>query len=65
MNFTWQPIDTAPRNTLVLVALIDDNKMWRICEASFQVIGWYNNGGEGCHWATHWCPIPPVGEVKE
>lgn len=55
---TWQPIDTAPKNKLVLVALIKDDKIWRVSDAKFNGLGWYTRSGEACHWRTHWAFMP-------
>ena len=56
----WQPIETAPKDgTPVLVALIRDARVWRVSDARFAKIGWYtDSGGQGCHWTTHWMPLP-------
>ena len=55
----WQPIETAPKDgTRVLVAMIQDERVWRVSDASFRQIGWYTGGGESCHWRTHWMPMP-------
>lgn len=55
----WLPIETAPKDkTLVIVALIRDDRVWRVSEASFNGLGWYDIGGKACHWRTHWMPLP-------
>lgn len=60
----WQPIETAPKDgTTVLVANIVDGKVWRVSEARFRQVGWFDNGGSGCHWRTHWAPMPPVSAL--
>lgn len=60
----WQPIETAPKDkTVVLVALIKDGKVWRVSEASFNGLGWYDKGGKACHWRTHWIPLPPIAAI--
>ena len=61
----WQPIETAPKgDDYILVALIHDNgEIWRVSEAKFCGIGWYDKGGHACHWRTHWAPMPPLAEV--
>ncbi len=60
----WQPIDdTAKQGQMVLVALIRDGKVWRVSEAKHSGLGFYTaNGGLGCHWATHWTPMPEMPE---
>lgn len=55
----WQPIETAPRDSPVVVALIHDGRVWRVSDARFNRIGWYTvHGGRSCYWATHWMPLP-------
>lgn len=62
----WQLIDTAPKDrTLVLVALIKDGKVWRVSEASFNGLGWYDVGGKACHWRTHWMPLPDPPSLEQ
>lgn len=62
----WQPIETAPKDgTRVLVAHVRDGVIARVSEARFDGLGWYNNGGEGCHWRTHWMPLPQVGSAPD
>lgn len=57
--FKWQLIKTAPKDgTVVLVALIKDGNIWRVSDAAFNGLGWYTkNGGNSCHWRTHWMPL--------
>lgn len=57
----WQPIEMAPRErkTPVLVALIRDGCIYRVSDAEFNGLGFYTKfGGQSCHWATHWAPLP-------
>jgi hypothetical protein len=55
----WQPIETAPKDTPVLVALIRDGKVMRVSDAKRNSVGFYSiNGGIACHWRTHWMPMP-------
>lgn len=58
---TWQPIDGAPELPMdwVLVALIREGVIWRVSEAKFNGLGWYDRGGKACHWRTHFLPLPP------
>lgn len=59
---TWMSIETAPKGPPVIVALISDGRVWRVSDAKFNRIGWYTvHGGQSCHWATHWIPMPPTG----
>jgi hypothetical protein len=55
----WQPIETAPKDgTLVIGALIDGGKVWRVHEMRFARIAWYTNSGGGLPKMTHWMPLP-------
>lgn len=61
----WQPIETAPKDEgLLIVALIRDGKVWRVSEATFNGLGWYDVGGKACHWRTHWMPLPAPPAVE-
>ncbi len=63
---TWQPIATHDKSsTPILVSLIRDGKLWRASDAYFNGLGYYTiNGGEQCHWRTHWMPLPPPSEAR-
>jgi Protein of unknown function (DUF551) len=64
----WQPIETAPANTEVLLFCPD-----RGCESNTERIelgmasrGWRNSvcSNMSYHqWATHWMPLPPPPET--
>lgn len=55
----WQPLGSAPRTRFVLVANIMGEVIHRVSDAKFNGLAWYTRNGEGCHWATHWAPMPP------
>lgn len=63
----WRPIETAPRDaTPVLLGLIADGRVWRASDAKFYGVGFYTlHGGQSCHWATHWMPLPEPPEEGE
>jgi hypothetical protein len=57
----WQPIDSdrPAYNVPVLVALIDGGKIMRVSDAKRDKFGFYTlNGGNPCHWRSHWMPLP-------
>jgi hypothetical protein len=57
----WLSIESAPKDgTYVIVALVYDGVAQRVSEARFNGVGWYNKGGNSCHWRTHWTSMPPL-----
>lgn len=63
---SWRPIESAPKDkTYVIVGLSDKGIIWRVSEAAFNGLGWYDKGGKSCHWANVWMPLPaPLAERK-
>ena len=59
-NGGWQTLHSAPRDkTPVIVGLVRDGRVWRVSDAAHNGLGWYSlHGGQSCHWATHWMPLP-------
>lgn len=54
----WQPIETAPKDEVILAGFIDHGFVYRVSDAHWNRTGWFNVGGVSCHWATHWMPLP-------
>ena len=62
-GMSWQPIETAPRNCVVLVTGFahDDPTRGRwLAAAEFENGAWFgDNDGEVLYQPTHWMPVPP------
>jgi hypothetical protein len=57
----WQPIETAPHETYVLLGWWDEGK-WNSA-TGFASHGWRRDGISTMSWhgqATHWMPLPPA-----
>jgi hypothetical protein len=59
----WQPIETAPKDTLVIMALIRRGKLWRVCDGIRSALAWYDQNGDRVFEPTHWMPLPPPPEA--
>jgi hypothetical protein len=65
----WQPIETAPRDRLLLLACAD----WPFIRARDKPIpvkvgGWWSEGWNvfGASWKpTHWMPLPDTSALEE
>lgn len=58
----WQPIDTAPHDTPVIMALIRRGKVWRVSDGVRSAIAWYSQNGDRVFEPTHWMPLPEAHE---
>jgi len=54
----WKKIASAPRDKKILVALVQDGRIYRVSEATFYSFAFYDTAGKNCHWATHWMLLP-------
>lgn len=55
----WLPIDTAPRDTNLIGAMLVDGRPVRACMIYWGDIGWYEPySGKSAHYVTHWLQIP-------
>lgn len=55
----WQGIETAPREGLVIGALIRRGEVWRVFDMECaRWGGWYTRNGNSVPAPTHWMPLP-------
>ena len=56
----WQPIETAPKETRVLLWVPLDKQKWAIRSGGYDLYygRWFYDGPQDDHQPTHWVPLP-------
>ena len=56
----WRPIETAPKDRLIIGALIHDGKVWRVHEMKHNGLAFYTSAGGSLPQMTHWTELPAL-----
>lgn len=75
----WKPIDTAPRETEILIGRWNDRGVWQFCQSGYYFDAGNDLEGEPSYWYWHcdcdtcgvsedpqfWMPLPPPPEKPQ
>lgn len=58
----WQPIEFAPKDRMIIGALIRDGRVWRVHEMRHNGLAFYTSSGGSLPQMTHWTLMPELIE---
>ncbi len=56
----WKPIETAPKDRLIIGALITDGRVWRVHDMQHNGLAFYTRNGQALPPLTHWDDMPTL-----